>query len=231
MRVRTGTSGYSFKEWKGDFYPEKLSDKKMLAYYAERLDTVEINYTFRRIPKTHVVAAWGEKVPETFRFSLKASQHTTHRKRLKECDDVLGAITERTTVIGDQLGATLFQLPPNLKQDVPRLVAFLGITSPALRPVFEFRHPSWFDEETYAVLREHGVPLVVSDQDGGDDPPLVATADRGYFRFRRQDYDDAALTEWAQRIRDQPWDEVLVYFKHEAGGVGPRLAQAFRALF
>jgi uncharacterized protein YecE (DUF72 family) len=230
MRIRVGTSGYGYKEWKGSFYPEKLSDKKMLGYYATRLETVEINYTFRRIPKTSVCEGWAEKVPDDFAFSLKASQHISHRKRLDDCEEVVGVVAERTGVLGDRLGATLIQLPPYFKKDVDRLRAFLPLVPRDLHPVFEFRHESWFDDEVYDALREHDVPLVVSDSEklAGH---VVPTASRGYLRLRREDYDTAALADWAARVRDQPWESVLVFFKHEEAGAGPRMAEEFRALF
>ena len=232
MRARVGTSGYAYDAWKGSFYPEKISASRMLAHYAERLDTVEINYTFRRIPKTHVVEGWAAQVPEGFDFVLKASQHLTHFKRLKrpESEEIVDLVAERTTVLGDRLGATLFQLPPNLQQDVARLDAFLDIVPAALRPVFEFRHPTWFDDATYDVLRRHDVPLVVADASEEEPPPVVATSRRGYLRLRRPEYDRAALERWAEVITAQPWDAVHVFFKHEDEGTGPRLAAELRAL-
>ncbi len=230
MQVRVGTSGYSYKPWKGVFYPEDLPDSRMLEHYATRLDTVEINYTFRRFPSEKAVAGWGAAVPGSFAFSLKAHMRITHKQRLKECRDNVTSFAARVAPLGERVGATLFQLPPYLKQDLDRLRTFLADVPPALCPVMEFRHDSWFADEVYDALREHGAALVVSDTDGAAPPPLIPTTDRGYLRLRRDEYDRAALEDWAKRIADQPWERVLVYFKHEEKAVGPRLALEFREL-
>lgn len=232
MRARIGTSGYSYKEWKGAFYPEDLPAAGMLAYYAGRLGAVEINNTFYRMPKQAVVRKWAEQVPADFSFSLKASQRITHKKRLKEADDELAFVVRNASELRDRLGPMLFQLPPFLRKDADRLRDFLKLLPEGWRAGIEFRHASWFDEEIFDALRERNVALVVSDT-GDDDgeTPVVPTAAYGYVRLRRGRYDRDALAAWAKRIAGQPWDEVHVYFKHEKDGAGPELAEEFRTLF
>jgi uncharacterized protein YecE (DUF72 family) len=231
VRLRVGTSGYSYKEWRGSFYPEDLKPAEMLGYYAARLGAVEINNTFYRMPSAKVLAGWVEQVPAGFLFALKASRRITHFKRLKEAGEELQYLAETALSLGDHLGPILYQLPPNLKADPPRLGAFLASLPATHRAAFEFRHPSWFEDEILTLLRRFGVALVVADTEGDDDAPLEPTADRGYLRLRRPDYGDADLAEWVRRIRQQPWEEVLVFFKHEDEGAGPRLATRFRELW
>jgi len=227
MRIHAGTSGFSYDEWKGSFYPEDLSAKKRLEYYASQLGTVEINNTFYRTPKASVVEGWRDKVEGEFRFVIKASQRLTHHRRLKDCAEDLGHALEVYRLMGERLGAVLFQLPPSFRKDLERLRAFLGLLPDDLRAAFEFRHASWFDDETYDVLRAGKAALVVSDVDGAPEPPLVPTAGFGYLRLRREAYDDATLATWLERIRAQPWDEAFAFFKHEDGGTGPKLARKF----
>jgi uncharacterized protein YecE (DUF72 family) len=233
MRILTGTSGYSYAPWKGSFYPEKLPAAKMLAYYATRLPTVEINNTFYRMPRPEMLAKWAEEVPPEFQFALKAPQRITHQLRLApESADAVKSLAETARVLGARLGPVLFQLPPFSKQDLPKLQAFLGILreqAPALRPAFEFRHTSWFEPGVFQALREAGAALCVAE-DEKLVTPLEATADWGYLRLRRQDYTDAAVAEWAGRIQAQPWREAYVFFKHEDEGVGPRLAGQLQQL-
>lgn len=226
-----GTSGYSYKEWRGSFYPEDLKPAEMLGYYAARLGAVEINNTFYRMPSAKVLAGWADQVPEGFLFALKASRRITHFKRLKEAGEDLAYLAETAMSLGDHLGPILFQLPPNLRADASRLEAFLASLPTTHRAVFEFRHPSWFEDEVLTLLRRYGVALVIADTEGEDDAPLEPTADRGYLRLRRPDYVDADLADWVRRIRQQPWEEVLVFFKHEDEGAGPRLAARFRELW
>jgi uncharacterized protein YecE (DUF72 family) len=224
MRVRTGTSGFSYKEWKGSFYPPTLSDKEMLSYYATHLATVEINNTFYRMPKPEVVAGWAARVPDAFRFVLKAPQRITHRERLVGSEESLGQFLKAAESLGEKLGALLFQLPPFFKRDVPALSAFLALVPDTVRVAFEFRHESWFSDDTYAALREKNVALVGGDADKAErSPPLVASAAFGYLRLRAPEYTDAELSVWANRIFDQPWTEALVFLKHEVRG--PEFAQ------
>jgi uncharacterized protein YecE (DUF72 family) len=226
MRVLTGTSGFSYKEWKGSFYPEDLSADAMLSYYAERLPTVEINNTFYRMPKPALLEGWATQVPEAFRFVLKASQRITHFKRLKEAGPDTAYFFDVAAVLGERLGPALFQLPPNLKKDLPRLETFLETLPAGRRCAFEFRHASWFGDDVFQALRAKGAALCIAE-DEELATPLVATADWGYLRLRRQDYDDAAVAAWAGKVRTQPWTETYVFFKHEDAGSGPRLAAQF----
>lgn len=227
MNIHVGTSGYSYKEWKGSFYPEKIPAKEMLRYYSERLSTVEINATFYRMPQPSMLENWKEQVPPTFRFALKASQRITHIKRLKESGEETKLFLETASVLGDELGVVLFQLPPNFKKDLPRLETFLAQLPPATRAAFEFRHPTWFDDDVLELLRSQNRPLVVSDTDDMPTTHIDKTADWGYLRLRRVIYSEENLREWVKRIRDQNWQETFLFFKHEDAGTGPRLAAQF----
>ena len=224
MNVRVGTSGYSYAEWKGNFYPEKMAAKDMLHYYAEHFPTVEINNTFYRMPKEDLLSGWAAQVPESFQFVIKASQRITHIRRLKECAEELGYLYRVTATLQARLGPLLFQLPPNFRKDVPRLQGFLDAMPEKRRVAIEFRHASWFDDETFQALRNQGVALCVADT--GEEPvvPLVATTDWGYLRLRREDFSDADLKDWAKKIRAQPWNAAYVFMKHEEEGRGPKLA-------
>lgn len=228
MRLRAGTSGFAFKEWKGSFYPNDLKDDGMLGFYASRFPTVEINNTFYRLPKEHVLVEWASQVPEPFTFSIKASQRITHHARLKpECASAVEFLLKNTSSLGGRLGPILFQLPPNLKKDVPRLRAFLATLPPDRRYTAEFRHETWFDDEVFDALRERDIPLCITEQPDFASP-VVATASWGYARLHRFDYDDAALASWADRIAALPWSEAYVYFKHDEGiGSGPPAVDAF----
>ncbi len=226
MRVATGTSGYAYKEWKGTFYPEKLPPDRMLRYYGEQFSTVEINNTFYRMPSEKVLLNWAAQVPDGFRFVLKASQRITHQKRLQDAGEELGYFLMTSSVLGPKLGPTLFQLPPNFKKDLPRLEAFLDLLPNHWRAAVEFRHASWQDEDVLAALRGRGVALCGADTDEGE-APVVPTADWGYLRLRREQYQAEDLQRWAQRVLAQPWQEAFVFFKHEDAGTGPALARRF----
>ena len=232
MTLHVGTSGYSYKQWKGSFYPEDLSAKDMLSYYGERLDAVEINNTFYRLPSTSVLESWASQVPASFRFSIKASRRITHFTRLKEeSRDPTQYLLSSVTSLGDRLGVLLFQLPPNLKKDVPRLADFLAMLPEGTPAAFEFRHETWKDEEVYEALRTRDMALVCADTDeSGEDEPLVGTASWGYLRLRRPDYEDADLARWAEQISGLGWKRTFVFFKHEDEGAGPRLAARFREI-
>ena len=230
MEILAGTSGYSYKEWKGPFYPEKLTAKEMLAYYAERLPTVEINNTFYRLPKTDVLATWASQVPEGFRFVVKASRRITHFKRLKDAGDETGYLLRTLGTLGPKLGAVLFQLPPNLACDLERFDAFLDLLPAEGRFAFEFRHPSWHEEPGIRErLSERNAALVGVD---GEDAPLEAlpgAGDWGYLRLRRSDYAGKDLAAFVARIRKAGWQQAFVFFKHEDAGAGPRMAAEFLA--
>ncbi|MDO9009023.1 MAG: DUF72 domain-containing protein [Thiobacillus sp.] len=229
MNLYVGTSGYAYKEWKGRFYPPDLPAKRMLHYYGEHFRSVEINNTFYRMPTAALLQSWGGEVPADFRFVLKASQRITHQHRLVGADEDVGYLLDVAGTLGKRMGALLFQLPPNLKQDVARLDAFLALLPPH-RAAFEFRHPSWFDDEVFGLLRAHQAALCIAEADGDLEVPVVATADWGYLRLRRPDYGEAELREWVVRLRQQDWQDAFVFFKHEDAGRGPQLAQRFLEL-
>lgn len=229
LHLYTGTSGYAYKEWKGTFYPADCRPDAMLAFYAGHLSAVEINNTFYRMPTDRVLAGWAAQVPETFRFVLKASQRITHMKRLAGVEDDLAYFLQTATTLGVRRGPTLFQLPPNLKKDLPRLQAFLDLLPRGWQAAFEFRHASWFDDDVYALLHAHGVALCLAESDEGD-PPRVATGPFGYLRLRREAYDRPALDAWAAWVRAQNWNDAYVFFKHEGAGTGAQLAMQFAAL-
>jgi uncharacterized protein YecE (DUF72 family) len=226
MKIYVGTSGWSYKEWKGSFYPPKLPADEMLRYYGSRFPTVEVNNSFYRIPSEKVLAGWAEQVPEGFRFVLKASRRVTHNHRLADEDGSLAYFLRAVNPLGERLGPTLFQLPPTFKKDLARLQSFLDRLPRRWVAAMEFRHASWFDDDVYDLLRSKNVALVAVDEDEGEGKgaPLVPTASWGYFRLRRSAYDTAALGSWADRIRQQEWREAYVFLKHEEGsptGPGP----------
>ena len=230
MKLWVGTSGYSYKAWLGSFYPERLPAKEMLRFYASRLPAVEINNTFYRLPKESVLQNWAEQVSPEFRFVLKAPQKITHVKRLKEADEEVKYLFGAENSLGRNKGAVLFQLPPSLRKNLLTLQSFLSIL-PTDRPIaFEFRHPSWFDEEVFACLRERNCALCLAEMDDSENYDLVPTATWGYLRLRRSDYTPTDLRNWKQRILSQPWDHAYVFFKHEDEGIGPKLAAQFLEL-
>jgi uncharacterized protein YecE (DUF72 family) len=227
MEIRAGTSGYSYKEWRGNFYPAKIAPADMLAYYAERLSAVEINNTFYRMPRREVVESWALAVPETFRFAVKVSQRITHRKRLAGVEEELDYLLEQIAPLGARMGLLLVQLPPNLPADLARVERFLDHLGARARAAFEFRHASWLDEPVLACLRDRGAALVASETDEAP-AAMHETARFGYLRLRRTDYRPADLADWAARVRRAAWDETYVFFKHEVSG--PALAAEFAAL-
>jgi len=230
VKILAGTSGYAFKEWKGNFYPADLKDDGFLGYYAQKFDAVEINNTFYRLPKENVLLEWAAQVPETFTFALKASQRITHHARLKEeCADTVDFLLRNTAKLGDRLGPILFQLPPNMKKDVNRFRGFIGLLPSDRRYVFEFRHESWFDDEVYDAMRERDIAMCVAEQDDFK-CPVVATASWGYLRLHKLEYQSSELVEWAKCVTSQQWSDAYVFFKHdetENGGSGPPAVAAF----
>jgi uncharacterized protein YecE (DUF72 family) len=212
-----GASGYSYKEWQGTFYPEKIRPDAMLAFYAAHLPTVEINNTFYQMPKPNVLEAWSAATPETFRFAIKASRRITHEARLKPEDaaDSVAFLYRNLATLGDKRGPVLFQLPPFLKKDLPRLEGFLALLPDDHRAAFEFRNESWFDDDVYAALQRAGASLCVSERSDDAPPPLVETAPFGYVRMRLEHYDDDELRRWAGRLAATSWREVYIYFMHE----------------
>jgi uncharacterized protein YecE (DUF72 family) len=225
-----GTSGFSYKEWKGTFYPEDLADAQMLRYYAERLDAVEINNTFYRMPTRRLLEGWAEQVSESFAFALKAPRRITHEKKLRGVEEDVGYLLDTAGALGPRLGPILVQLPPYLKKDLALLADFVALIPDGARAAIEFRSSSWFDDEVYDTLRSRGVALVVSDMDDKPEPPVVRTAPFGYARLRRAEYDDTSMAAWAGHFAEAGWDEACVFFKHEEAGAGPRYAARFREL-
>jgi uncharacterized protein YecE (DUF72 family) len=227
MNVLVGTSGWSYKEWKGSFYPPKIPAEEMLRFYAERFPVVEVNNSFYRIPAERILATWAEQVPSSFRFVVKASRRVTHNSRLRDDDGSLEYFLRAINPLGERLGPTLFQLPPTFKKDLDRLQGFLEALPRQWAAAMEFRHPSWFDEAVYDALRQRNVALVAVDEDQADGPgsPLVPTATWGYLRLRRITYDTAALQAWVTRIRANSWSDAYVFLKHEDGSpTGPAAA-------
>ena len=230
-RVRVGTSGYNYAEWKGSFYPKTLSAARMLTYYAGRFSTVEVNYTFRRMPTAKVVAGWTAAAPPSFTFVLKAPQRITHFARLGNIAEPLGLFADVARTLGDRLGPLLFQLPPTFKKDTGRLAETLARVPRDLRCVFEFRHPTWFADDVYEVLRAGKAALCIADNEEGATPAL-ATTDFGYLRLRAVKYRNVDLARWVTTIREvgRGWRDAFVFFKHEESASGPALARRFERL-
>ena len=226
--IHVGTSGYNYTEWRGTFYPADLKTKDMFSFYSSRFHTVEINYTFYRMPTPKTTAAWLAQAPQGFTYALKAPQRITHIQRLMGSEDAVTFFCDAARVLGAHLGPLLFQLPPTFRCDLARLDAFLKIVPTDVRAAMEFRHDSWLTEEVYARLAAHNVALCIADF-GDKTTPLRATARHGYLRLRDEGYGPADLARWARTVKDQAprWDETWVFFKHEDEGKGPEFAQAF----
>ena len=226
MNIWVGTSGFQYAEWKGSFYPEDLSAAKMLPYYSERLNTTEINYTFRRIPAAKTIDNWNKLTPEKFRFALKAPQRVTHWSKLKDCGDTMRYFHDVTSGLGEKLGPVLFQLPPTFKKDTFVLADFVNCLPPGARAAFEFRHESWFADDVWEIFKGANVALCLNETEDFA-APKIATADFGYLRLRREDYTTADVERWARFATEQAkqWKEAFIYFKHEEAGIGPKLAK------
>jgi uncharacterized protein YecE (DUF72 family) len=216
-KLLAGASGYSFKEWKGTFYPEAMKPEGMLSFYSERLPTVEINNTFYQMPKTAVLENWARLTPEDFRFSIKASRRITHMSRLKadSAADSVAFLYRNLASLGPKRGPVLFQLPPFLKKDLPRLSEFLKLLPEGHRAAFEFRNDTWFSDDVYDALKGAGASLCLSEREDNAPPPLVETAPWGYVRLRLETYRDEELRRWAERLGETGWQNVYVYFMHE----------------
>ena len=230
MATWVGTSGYNYPEWKGHFYPANLPAAKMLPYYAERFPTVEINYTFYRMPSEKLVRGWADQTPSPYKLTLKAPRRITHDSRLRQCGDLVSGLCAVAGTLGEKLGALLFQLPPNLKKDLPLFDAFLANLPPKVCAAFEFRHPSWFDDEVYERLSRRNLALCVADSEKLSTPVRV-TADCAYFRLRDEGYTPEDIARWAETIARETarCRDVFVYFKHEDEGKGPEFAQMLMA--
>jgi uncharacterized protein YecE (DUF72 family) len=231
--ILVGTSGYNYPEWKGSFYPADLPTTKMLPFYAGKFPTVEINYTFYRMPTPKLIAGWRAQVPPEFRFTLKAPKRITHDRRLRPGDvaeSVQGFITAAAE-LGPQLAALLFQLPPNFKKDVPLLKEFLSLLPPKTTAAFEFRNASWLEEEVFDALRARNIALCIADSEARE-TPLVATADYAYLRLRDEGYGDTEIAQWTDTARklSETARDVFVYFKHEDEGKGAAFGQQMMSL-
>jgi uncharacterized protein YecE (DUF72 family) len=216
-KLLAGASGYSFKEWKGDFYPAEMKPEGMLAWYAGRLPTVEINNTFYQMPKVAVLENWARATPDSFRFAIKASRRITHMARLKAdtAADSVAFLYKTLAALGHKRGPVLFQLPPFMKKDLPRLSEFLKLLPEGHGAAFEFRNESWFTDDVYDALRGCGASLCLSEREDNAPPPLVETAPWGYVRLRLEAYSEADLQQWAARLAKTAWREIYVYFMHE----------------
>jgi len=226
MAIWVGTSGYNYPEWRGSFYPEKFATAKMLPFYAERLATVEINYTFYRSPKPSILAGWSRQTPPHFRFTLKAPKRITHDARLRDCAESLNYFLETAATLGPKLGILLFQLPPILRKDLTVLDAFVAGFPAGTRAAFEFRHASWLSDEVLERLRARNLALCVADSEKMT-TPVEITADYGYFRLRDEGYTPDDIARWARTIQEKTsrCRDVFVYFKHEEAGKGPQFAR------
>jgi uncharacterized protein YecE (DUF72 family) len=224
--ILAGASGYSFKEWCGTFYPDKMKPPQMLPFYSQRLPTVEINNTFYRFPRQNVLEEWARITPAGFRFAIKAPRRITHIGRIKpeSVTESIGFLYGNMGPLGGKRGPVLFQLPPNFRKDVARLEAFLALLPADHGAAFEFRNDTWFADEVYEALRKVGASLCLSEREDNAPPPLVETAPWGYVRLRLENYSDADLAQWAQRLQATGWKEVFAYFMHEP--TAPAYAQA-----
>lgn len=230
MKINVGTSGYAYKEWKGKFYPEKISPGEMLRFYSVRLDTVEINNTFYRMPKESVLASWAEQVPGDFVFAIKAPQVITHLKKLRNVSEESEYFFRTLSVLNGKLGPVLFQFPKSFRKDTSALEDFLGLIPSTFQCAFEFRNPSWLNDEIFNLLRESGSSLCIADTDENPVHEVIPTALWGYLRLRRSDYFDTDLSEWIEKILSQRWEKVFVFFKHEDEAKGPEMAVRFKEL-
>jgi uncharacterized protein YecE (DUF72 family) len=202
VAIWVGTSGYNYPEWRGSFYPEKLPTAKMLPFYAERLTTVEINYTFYRSPNPSILAGWSRQTPPHFRFTLKAPKRITHDAKLRDCAESLKYFLETAATLGPKLAILLFQLPPFLRKDLAVLDAFLESFPAGTRAAFEFRHASWLSEEVFERLKARNLALCVADSEKTT-TPVEMTADYGYFRLRDEGYTPDDIAQWARTIQQK----------------------------
>ena len=231
MKIYVGTSGYAYKEWKGKFYPEKISPKEMLRFYSGHLNTVEINNTFYRMPKESVLTSWAEQVPSDFIFALKAPQVITHLKRLWNVSEETEYLFKTLSVLDRKLGPVLFQFPRSFRANRAALEDFLSLIPGDRTCAFEFRNPSWLDGKILDLLRERGCSLCIADTDENPANEIIFTAPWGYLRLRRSDYTDDDLSQWLERIFSEKWEKAFVFFKHEDDDAkGPELATRFREL-
>jgi len=230
MQFFVGTSGFSYKEWKGSFYPEKLPQQQMLSYYAEQFGTVELNNTFRRMPTEIAMRSWACQTPSNFRFAIKAPQSITHFKRLRDVEEPTKELFHLAGVLKARLGPVLFGLPTNMKKDLARLKAFLRVVPKKRQAAIEFRHDSWFDDEVFECLRLNRCVMCVTDDEDLPLAPLMRTSNWGYIRLRRTNYTKKSLSNWIRKANSIGWEQAYVFFKHENTGTGPKLANRFLEL-
>jgi uncharacterized protein YecE (DUF72 family) len=234
MAVLVGTSGWQYDDWRGRFYPKDLPKSEWLQYFSEAFPTVEVNNTFYQLPKEETFVAWREASADGFLVTVKASRYITHLRRLRDCRDPVRLLWSRCRRLGRKLGPVLFQLPPNFKADVDLLRLFLRLLPKSMRPAFEFRHPSWENEETHRALDEAGCALVLADRPRAR-LPNVFTGGWSYIRFHQGSlvgpgYSRAKLRRWADRIADMPSRDTFVYFNTDTGGEAVRDAMTLREL-
>ena len=229
MRLLAGTSGFSYKEWVGEFYPDKLAAKDMLAHYATRLPIVEINNTFYRMPNATLIQGWRSQVPDSFRFAIKVPRRISHIKRLRDCGEELGFLLRALADLSPCLGSLLVQLPPHARCDEAALTGFLHEVPEGARVAFEFRNDSWHVPAVFKLLESRNAALVQSESDETFEL-LPWTADWAYLRLRRVVYTAADLHSWLERIEGSGVTEAQVFFKHEDGATGPKLAAQLLAM-
>ena len=225
MKLYIGTSGYSYKEWKGSFYPEDIKPDKMLNFYSEQFSTVEINNTFYRLPQKSVLEGWKNQVPKDFSFSIKAPQRITHIKRLKDVEDDNKYFTDILKTLGNKLGIILYQFPPYFKKDLILFQNFINLIPDKIVAAFEFRHESWFGDDVYSCLNEKDFPICLSETDKEPGIDIINTASKGYLRLRKSDYSKSEIKKWYEKIKKQNWKTAFVFFKHEDGAKGPKFAK------
>ena len=231
MESWIGTSGFQYAEWKGNFYPEDLPTAKMLPFYAERLNTTEINYTFHRIPAAKTIENWNKLTPAKFRFALKAPQKITHWSKLRDCADTMRYFCDVVSGLGEKFGPVLFQLPPTFKKDTFVLADFVNCFPTGMRAAFEFRHESWFGDDVWEIFKSRNVALCIAESEELA-TPKIATSDYGYLRLRRADYTKIDIERWTAFVCEQKgrWSDAFVYFKHEEAGMGPKFAKQMMEL-
>lgn len=239
MQIYLGTSGWQYRDWKGDFYPPKLKQAEWLEHYSERFQTVEVNNTFYRLPERKTFEDWAARTPDDFVFVVKASRYLSHIKRLQDASEPVQRLMERATGLGKKLGPVLVQLPPNLKKDIGGLDETLAVFGHSVRVAFEFRHETWFDDETKGVLGKHGAAFCLADRGSRLITPLWRTASWIYLRFHegranpRPCYGrGGALQSWVERLASigQKGDDIYVYFNNDTRGCAIRDSIQFASL-
>jgi len=229
MKILTGTSGFGYEEWKGEFYPAGITAKEMLRYYSGRFSTVEINNTFYRMPTQRLLAAWADEVPGHFVFAVKAPRVITHVKRFRDVEEEMEHLFRMLAVLGPRLGPVLFQFPAGFHVEPALLEDQLALIPPEVSCAFEFRGPSGLHPQVPGLLAGAGCTLCISDSD--ESPvEMIPLVPWGYIRLRRSAYGEAELSRWLEEIGSQAWDRAFVFFKHGEGAGSPRMAMRFDEL-